>query len=273
MTELYISDLDGTLLNSNQQVSEDSKKLINEMIRNGLNFTIATARSVDSAYPIIKDLNIKIPAIFHNGVIVYDIFKKKVVKRNTLDCKTTNSIIDIMQKHNISPFVFTYEESGNKVLFKELNTEGQKAFYNGKLKAGDKRFRKVENFDIKGKEIIMVNTLANYDELKPIKDELGKIANINILMVKEIYHDSWFLEVTSNKASKQNGLNELKKITRAKKVTCFGDNLNDLPLFKSSDVKIAVKNGVKELKQKADFIIDDNNSNSVAKWIYNNFDK
>ena len=46
---LYVSDLDGTLLNSQGEISSYSLKVINELIEQGMKFTYATARSLVSA--------------------------------------------------------------------------------------------------------------------------------------------------------------------------------------------------------------------------------
>ena len=45
LTSLFISDLDGTLLNDKQVISEESIVILNKLISQGLQFTIATARS------------------------------------------------------------------------------------------------------------------------------------------------------------------------------------------------------------------------------------
>ena len=44
MKTLYISDMDGTLLNDGGKVSRRSVEIINELIKNGILFTVATAR-------------------------------------------------------------------------------------------------------------------------------------------------------------------------------------------------------------------------------------
>lgn len=49
--DLYVSDLDGTLLNENQEISDQTAKIINGLIETGLHFTVATARSIVPASP------------------------------------------------------------------------------------------------------------------------------------------------------------------------------------------------------------------------------
>ena len=73
---LYISDLDGTLLNQNARLSEKTAAIISQLIQKGLLFTIATARS-QSCVDIIADLGIQLPAVQLNGVLIYDFAKKQ----------------------------------------------------------------------------------------------------------------------------------------------------------------------------------------------------
>ena len=56
MKTLYISDLDGTLLNSQGKISDYSIKTINNLINEGMIFTYATARSLVSASPVTRGL-------------------------------------------------------------------------------------------------------------------------------------------------------------------------------------------------------------------------
>ncbi|HBC91680.1 MAG TPA: hypothetical protein DCZ10_01920 [Pelotomaculum sp.] len=46
--KLYISDLDGTLLNSHKEMSEYTRNTVNTLIAHGGHFSIATARTAES---------------------------------------------------------------------------------------------------------------------------------------------------------------------------------------------------------------------------------
>ena len=67
MNTLYVSDLDGTLLNSDVKISENSKNIINSLIEKGMKFTVATARSLVSASDKIEGLNLKLPVVVYKG--------------------------------------------------------------------------------------------------------------------------------------------------------------------------------------------------------------
>ena len=72
MKVLYVSDLDGTLLNENSSISEQSLSILNTLIKKGVAFTFATARSLHSAAKVTKGLQLKLPLIVYNGVYVLD---------------------------------------------------------------------------------------------------------------------------------------------------------------------------------------------------------
>ena len=69
---LYVSDLDGTLMRNNEQLSEYTVRTINELVEQGLSFTYATARSIESARPIAGGLKLKLPVITRNGAVLAD---------------------------------------------------------------------------------------------------------------------------------------------------------------------------------------------------------
>ena len=69
---LFITDLDGTLLNSNGIVSDQSASIINELIENhGLNFAIATARSPATAMPLLSHVAMHLPSVVLAGAALW----------------------------------------------------------------------------------------------------------------------------------------------------------------------------------------------------------
>ena len=50
--ELFVTDLDGTLINSKREVPKKSVEILNKLIDKGVNFTVATARTPATAVEI-----------------------------------------------------------------------------------------------------------------------------------------------------------------------------------------------------------------------------
>ena len=80
---LYISDLDGTLLGSNQRISEKSSRIINSLVERDMIFSYATARSVHTAKNAAKGLTAKIPLIVYNGAFIVDNMTLERIAVNT----------------------------------------------------------------------------------------------------------------------------------------------------------------------------------------------
>ena len=68
---LYVTDLDGTLLNQKDRINEKSLEIINGLVEEGMLFTYATARSLVSASVVTEGLTTKIPVIAYNGAFIF----------------------------------------------------------------------------------------------------------------------------------------------------------------------------------------------------------
>ena len=81
MTTLYISDLDGTLLHDNQQVSPFSASVINRAVERGLLFSLATARSLIGLGMLdLQGIHWNTPLVLMNGVMLYDMASRAILQ-------------------------------------------------------------------------------------------------------------------------------------------------------------------------------------------------
>lgn len=271
---LYISDLDGTLLNSDQVISKNSINIINRLIKLGLKFTIATARSYEACQSILEPLNLNIPIILNNGAFIYDTIYNKNVVENYIDDNMVKFILNYYSSKNIFPIVSAVNSIGQKkVFYRGIFNYGQNVYINSRKERGDKRLEKIDDFSIlKGYNIINIFAI----EAKGILDDTYKLFTKKIRgsfhYTEEIYARGFFwLESMNINSSKNSAAKFLKDSLKADKLICFGDNLNDLPLFKLADEKYAVENAYQPLKDLSTGVIESNNKDGVAKFIENNF--
>lgn len=268
--DLYISDLDGTLLNENAKLSNYTIKTINKLIDNGLNFTIATARAYESAGKIIKPLNIKLPIILNNGSFVYDLKNKKNILENYLPNTICKDILNLLDNYEISPFLSCKKCLKKSIEYIDLSLV-QEAFVKEHLDKGDERFRKVNKYNLKNKKIINLFTLGKKEKLEIVNEKLKKFSNsISTNLYYDFYYKTYWLEVRPKNATKGNSCIFLKNKYDFEKFHVFGDNLNDISMFKKADKSYAVKNANKTLKKHADYIIKENTKDSVARFLNKN---
>lgn len=69
--KLVAIDIDGTLLDSEENISKNTKEIIRELNNNGRQIVLSTGRTFLSAYNIMKKLSLDIPIVSYNGGLVY----------------------------------------------------------------------------------------------------------------------------------------------------------------------------------------------------------
>ena len=72
MKTLYVSDMDGTLLQPDARLSERTVSMLNEAIASGKLFTVATARTPATVAPLMQRVNMNIPAIVMTGAALWN---------------------------------------------------------------------------------------------------------------------------------------------------------------------------------------------------------
>lgn len=132
MKTLYVSDLDGTLLRSDEITSEYTNRVINSLTDKGMIFSYATARSFITAQKVTKGLTAKIPLIVYNGAFVIDNISEKILIENYFDNDVDNLLEDLF--HNeVYPIVYAFINDEEKFSFvPELCTQGMNFFINSR---------------------------------------------------------------------------------------------------------------------------------------------
>ncbi len=270
MKTLYISDMDGTLLQSDGTLSEYTKEKLNEFYRKGILFSVATARSMVSAMPILDGVHFAAPIVLMNGVFVYDTETKKAVKYHEIEHSILQKVLDCFYEKKLHPFMFLYSDDYKlSIKYTEFDNDGMKEFYDMRVDMLDGRFTRTNDLTKieKGQHPVYVNYYALPEFLDEIVGKLREIPEIDFAYYKDSYSDDWLIEIYSHTASKANGAKEVKEIIGACEITAFGDNLNDIIMLNGADTAIAVENAVPQVKEIADIVIGTNNDNCVVRYI------
>jgi len=266
---LYISDLDGTLLNSEGKLSDYTVEKINEMIDKGLDFTIATARGFDSVKSILEPLNLKYPVILNNGLFIYDLKKSEVIKEYSIDISVANNLLEDLSSYGIYPMVSTKAKEVYKVYYSGIQNHGEKEFIKFHGQSSALKFIEVESVDLKNEKVLSMFSIGTKEELQEVTDYLSHKYNLEINLFYDIYSKYYWLEINPLNASKGDAALYLKEEYGFNQLITFGDNLNDLSMFKISDESYAMASGNSVVKPEATAVIGTNDEHSVAKYIRN----
>lgn len=264
---LYVSDLDGTLLNKNAVLSDYSRKRLKYMIDKGLMFTVATARS-ESARQILEGTGINLLGVQLNGVLIYDYGNNIYVHSTAFDINTARKVQNVLVKYNRMSFVYFYDNGGICVEFEKITNDIEQAFFDKRKDKDYKSFAQKEKIIFKDTdEIIYFTMVDEYERLKPIYDEICTLKGAKAVLYSDNYSNLYFLEVFSSNANKANGVKYIKEYYKADKVIAFGDNVNDIEMLKESDKAVVVDDGVEKVKEYADIIIGKSYEDSVVKYL------
>lgn len=288
MYKLLTIDLDGTLLNSYGEVSENTKIALKKVVNQGTEVVLASGRPISSTKTLALELGVDNFLISGNGAIVYDIKKEEIIYDKFLNKEQILKIARICEANSIFYNIYTEDE----VITKSLNYNV--LFYH------KENLKKIEE---KRTHINVVQDIVKYieehennrflkvtvcDESKMIFNsimrKLKEIEDIDILEVEHMsrkkiksgtedvsieYH---YTEITNKNVNKWTAIEFLiEKLNITKEeVVAIGDNVNDKEMLVNAGLGIVMGNSNPKIKEIGDKIVADNNSEGVLEAI-NNF--
>ena len=107
MYKLIAIDLDGTMLNSYGEITQNTKETIKQCIDKDINIVIASGRPIDSIKNIANEIGANKYFIASNGALIYDMEKEQTIYEKYLSKDKILEIIEICEKNSIAYNVYT----------------------------------------------------------------------------------------------------------------------------------------------------------------------
>lgn len=280
MISIIASDMDGTLLNGKQEVSEENRKAIMEAQKKGVQIVVATGRSFEEARYVLQEAGITCPIICVNGAEVRD-QEGQVVKTNAIEEGKALEVMSTLKDLGIYYELYTndgvytadYERGIQSIIdiFKTANPEtseqairnsAQERFEKGHIKVVDDYQHALENGNVVYKFLVFSFDDALLAKAKNLLSDKGGLA------ISASGREN--LEVTSENAQKGIALLELikEKGLNPEDALAVGDNLNDLSMMKVVGRPVAMGNAAKEILEFCKFKTVSNEEDGVARAIY-----
>ena len=254
--KLIVSDIDGTLVNNNNEISELTSELVKKLHKKNILFSLASQRVHSSIVPFANDLEIKIPFISLNGSLIQDSTGKEILNKSILNRKYVEKAINLAENSYVKialcyndHIVYTEDNSVIKDFMSRLGTT----------------YTLVDSYDNYKDNVLEVMMSGN--DRKIMKNIHRKMTLPFGLILKVKYYRSqslqgvYNIEIVKKGVNKKTGLKLLAKHLNVKRdeVMVFGDWYNDRDLFQFGGTNIALENAVDELKDMADFVSDKSN--------------
>ena len=267
MKTLYITDLDGTLLDSKARLKDRSADLIKRLTQNGVLFTYATARRFASAGPIMEKAEISLPIIVMNGVAIADGRTGEIIHMNGFEQSQLTEAKQMIEQYKETPMVYAVVDGEHRVSYLSHDTSRSGTYINDRK--GDPALRPCESYEelFRG-DIYYFTILSPIIPLDILNGIFSPEKGFNSNAQPDTYHNHelWY-EVFSVNASKANATLQVKEMLNADELVCFGDNLNDISMFKAADRCYSVSNAVPDLKAISTAVIGSNENMAVPVFI------
>ena len=264
--KLIVTDMDGTVLGENHQITDENKIALKEAEKMGVKVVFATGRFHDSAKDHVNFLEEVMPIISSNGSIIKHPITNEVLYSNFIDKDICLEIMDTIDKYNLKYQIYTDE----KILQKYETEEEMKSMKEFIAKNfSDKTeitFKKDLREDVKNSKVLKFNIM----EME--KPELLNQARADLKFIKNIeVTSSWkdnleIMNEGSHKGKAIEYLSDLLGIDR-EHIIAFGDNYNDLSMIEFAGTGVAMGNAEEDVKKIANHITSRNGESGVAKAI------
>lgn len=272
MKTLYVTDMDGTLLDGDSRVSERSAEIISDLTRQGALITVATARTPATVVPLLGQTLTTPPAIVMTGSALWSRTENRFISVAHLTAEERRAIDETMGANGLNPFVYIQEgESHMRVYHRALKLSRVEERF-----VDERRNLPLKNFALMtpapaDRPAMLYYAMDDMERITRAAEQLRTVTDATVSCYPDIFNEGiGNLEVMARDVSKASAALRLKESLGADRLVVFGDNLNDLPMFEVADVAVAVGNAMPEVKAAADVVIGRNTEDAVALYLMHN---
>ncbi|MBQ8375158.1 MAG: HAD family phosphatase [Clostridia bacterium] len=260
---LIISDFDGTLLRTDETVSIETKRAIENYIEAGGCFAISTGRTLASILPLARSLGLKGLVSSFQGSVIADIESGKLVVDGAMEQSGAAAICREMESLGLHIHVYTLENFYSNMQDKMLEDYEQTVGVKGKVIDSQPLSSFIMSQNLKVRKVLTILDPARKMEVfQKIDQKFGKDFNVT-------YSAAYLVEATNPDYSKATAAEAIAQFygVPLERTVGVGDSLNDLPMIERVGLGIAVKNADEKLKEKAYKLEYTNDENAIGRII------
>lgn len=266
--DFIVTDLDGTLIVGELPVLKQIKDSIARLKRKQIQVTVATGRTYCGAKARIQELGISsgMPVALYNGGLVVEYRTGNILHADYIPCEVIQDLLRIIDLHKNTIYVYGVSSampffSGDKDDYIKEEVYAWGRIQKDKDVNG-MTIRRVQVGELLEKKIsaILIENNMSLEEKQIIKGELQQYSCIRITD-----SGSGFMEIKGGGGSKGKDkgiINDILKSEKysARKILAIGDNDNDVELFKTADISVAVGNTSDLAREYADYVCERNSA-------------
>lgn len=260
-------DLDGTLLNTQKQITEYTKEIVKKAEEQGCIVLASTGRPLSAVPQSILDVVGTKYVVTINGAVIYDMMKKEVIYDNLLPVELAVKALDIFADYDALVEVFIGDDGYTDAKALEhvedyvITPPMVKYMKESRIPTENVKETLLRmNQPIGKAHAIFRDPSQRPEVMERLKKEL------DVDLTSSSPRDLDVNKKGTNKGLGLVRLGELLGIQREEIMAC-GDSFNDFEMLEEVGLGVAMANAEESLKKIADYITETNDNDGVAKAI------
>lgn len=263
MYKAIFIDIDGTLRDDKQRISDKTKEMIKKVTQEGILVVLCSGRPRKYTEELSRACFASKYIITSGGSSIYDYEKDKVLYNNQMNKQACITLYYIAEKAKVR-FIMNVGES--RVVNRLKHLDGTEI----ELKTD------IETF-VKENEVLQcVISDSDFNKIKAIKEEVEKVEGVeiknqskNLIDGTKTERKDGYCDVANKGTSKGNGIEKLCEMLQInkKETIGIGDDFNDIAMFQVVGYAVAMGNANDKVKQYANEITKTNEEEGVAVFL------
>ena len=258
--KIVFSDIDGTFLTNDHRVTKETEIAVKSLLAKNIPFVLVSARMPEAIYPITKRIGIKIPIISYSGGLVLT-EKEEELYNKTIESEQVENVLKEID--NRWPAVTVNYYAGRRWFVKDVDDKRVKNEMDITSATAENA-----NFNELLKNQIMPNKILVICE-PPVCEKMEKELSKAFPKLNVVRSSKILLEIMDKSVSKATGIEVMLKyfgFTPEESIG-FGDNYNDIEMFKYVGCGVAMGNSPEPIKKIVNEITDTNEDSGIYTYL------
>jgi Cof subfamily protein (haloacid dehalogenase superfamily) len=262
--KLVATDLDGTLLNPEMQLSHENKAALEACAARGIHVVVATGRAVTAIPEAVREIEGVRYLVTSNGSKVFDGHTNAQLYAKYIGTEAIESVMDLIENRNILIEVF-YDGTAyiSRHVLSDLGSYGVPGYFQDYIRETRVPVEDVAAF-VRAHIAEIENINFDYPDDGVRSWLLKKLGGSDLYTLTTSLPFNF--EIGGIGVSKAEAIDFLcKKLgVKQEQTMCFGDNNNDVDMIEYAGVGIAMGDAVSAAKAAADYVTLDSGDSGVA---------
>ena len=278
MIKVIASDMDGTLLNNNHQITERTVKAIKDVQAVGIRFVIATGRSFEQALHVLENTGIECDYIVYSGAEIRNA-NHEILQRGCMNTEDCRMVYEILKEYELM-YLFGAEDMDyciGSTKDRELELIHHILTFNPNLTEEEVRASELFKFFLSKTKVVsdfeelvkagvdIVKIFAASDDINMLKEINERLSENKNLAIASSFDNN--IEITDIKAQKGIALKYYIESLgyTMDEVMVLGDSMNDYSMLSMDfGATVAMENGAEKIKETVKFVTKSNEEDGVA---------